>query len=331
MSTSSNLPPTDNEVGSHNEQHSTDANLSFGSDNKAGLGRNQKEPELHAQYAESPNEAVTNAIGAMVAGGVGALVDVWEGTEDDRRWVTEQIGGALRSIGQYSQDRVKELQVFISEKSLERKEPGRPTAEGTDGEFEPPKKGATTGKVEGGKLSGKEGWIDKDGKIWVPTNGKDAHGGEHWDVMNKNGTGHYNVYPGGHIRANIDGDVNINPAVAALHDSIKEKVPQMLSQNGIQTTPEQRDNTIAKVFADVRATSPNQTDIGEMYLVNGKNGQNIITERPNPTEFSPYTPTGLDKAMNTPARDSYQTAHSVPPPNSEVAEQKQTTGTRTLS
>ena len=48
--------------------------------------------------------------------------------------------------------------------------------------------------------TGQYGWPDKDGKIWVPTGpGPRAHGGPHWDVVDKKGK-HDNVLPGGKIR-----------------------------------------------------------------------------------------------------------------------------------
>lgn len=74
------------------------------------------------------------------------------------------------------------------------KAPGRPGAETG---FQDPKGGPRWGRTDGGDW----GWEDADGKIWVPSgSGSDAHGGPHWDVQNKDGTGHRNVYPGGHER-----------------------------------------------------------------------------------------------------------------------------------
>lgn len=155
-------------------------------------------------YGDSPGgflfdrgiEAVLFVAGASLAG----IVALWDSTAEDRAKVTEWIGQGLSNIGQYTQDNVEAVQNFLSEKSLEGKEPGRPTAENTNGEFEPPSRGNTTGRVQGGPMSGKEGWVDDSGNIWVPTNGRAAHGGEHWDVQQRDGSGHSNVYPGGHVR-----------------------------------------------------------------------------------------------------------------------------------
>ena len=41
--------------------------------------------------------------------------------------------------------------------------------------------------------------IDKKGSYWIPAGGSRAHGGEHWDVVDKAGN-HVNVVPGGRIR-----------------------------------------------------------------------------------------------------------------------------------
>lgn len=41
------------------------------------------------------------------------------------------------------------------------------------------------------------GWKAGNGEVWVPTGGKAAHGGEHWDVQNPRNGKHRNVYPGG--------------------------------------------------------------------------------------------------------------------------------------
>jgi RHS repeat-associated protein len=84
------------------------------------------------------------------------------------------------------------------------KAPGKPSAE--DG-FADPKDGEKYGKATAGPRAGKGGFIDKDGKIWIPTGqGNMAHGrggglrGAHWDVQNPDGSGHINVYPGGRTR-----------------------------------------------------------------------------------------------------------------------------------
>ena len=47
----------------------------------------------------------------------------------------------------------------------------------------------------------KNGWVDKNGNVWVPvpTGSPQAHGGGHWDVQSPKG-GYSNVYPGGKAR-----------------------------------------------------------------------------------------------------------------------------------
>jgi RHS repeat-associated protein len=84
------------------------------------------------------------------------------------------------------------------------KAPGKP---GMDEGFNDPDTGEEWGKVEKGPMAGKSGWVDADDKIWVPTGqGSAAHGrggglaGAHWDVQDRQGRGHVNVYPGGHRR-----------------------------------------------------------------------------------------------------------------------------------
>ncbi|WP_264940506.1 RHS repeat-associated core domain-containing protein [Sphingomonas caeni] len=78
------------------------------------------------------------------------------------------------------------------------KAPGKP---GEDEGFSDPPNGADWGTVEEGPSRGKSGWVDADGNIWVPTgSGGRAHGGPHWDVQDRKGRGHVNVYPGGHRR-----------------------------------------------------------------------------------------------------------------------------------
>jgi len=82
--------------------------------------------------------------------------------------------------------------------------PGRPGV--TDG-YKEPKKGPRNadkdGRVRNPNGSGK-GWPDDNGDVWVPTGGKAAHGGEHWDVQTPGRGGrrgnHRNVYPGGWVR-----------------------------------------------------------------------------------------------------------------------------------
>lgn len=74
--------------------------------------------------------------------------------------------------------------------------PGMPTE--NDG-FIPPKN--WDGKKIRHQGTGKVGWADKDGNVWVPTGpGALAHGGPHWDVQSANGKGYRNVYPGGKVR-----------------------------------------------------------------------------------------------------------------------------------
>ena len=39
-----------------------------------------------------------------------------------------------------------------------------------------------------GKGGGKNGWLDSDGNVWVPTgHGDISHGGPHWDKQKPNG------------------------------------------------------------------------------------------------------------------------------------------------
>lgn len=51
----------------------------------------------------------------------------------------------------------------------------------------------------GKNQSGKRGWVDKNGNIWVPVpdGSPQAHGGGHWDVQRPDGKGYTNKYPGG--------------------------------------------------------------------------------------------------------------------------------------
>jgi hypothetical protein len=84
-------------------------------------------------------------------------------------------------------------------KSGEAQAPGKPTKE--DG-YVPPKR--WDGKKMRHQKTGKTGWPDEDGNVWVPTGpGSAAHGGPHWDVQfpkTKNGRDYKNVYPGGKVR-----------------------------------------------------------------------------------------------------------------------------------
>ncbi|MDE1153152.1 MAG: hypothetical protein PW788_11505 [Micavibrio sp.] len=84
------------------------------------------------------------------------------------------------------------------------KAPGKPCKE--DG-FQDPKGGEQWGQDP---ESGKWGWVDDKGKVWVPTGQAGtpgsgttgpAHGKPHWDVLDPTGkTPAYNVHPGGRIR-----------------------------------------------------------------------------------------------------------------------------------
>uniref|UniRef100_UPI004056F44A RHS repeat domain-containing protein n=1 Tax=Acetatifactor sp. TaxID=1872090 RepID=UPI004056F44A len=56
--------------------------------------------------------------------------------------------------------------------------------------YVPPKGGPKKGKTK----SGKTGWVDKNGNIWVPD--PSNHGGDHWDVEGKEG--YINVGRNGH-------------------------------------------------------------------------------------------------------------------------------------
>lgn len=78
------------------------------------------------------------------------------------------------------------------------KAPGKPGAE--EG-FREPKKGPQWGTVAKGPRARAGGWVDNKGRLWVPTGPGDlAHGDPHWDVQWPDGSGHRNIYPGGHER-----------------------------------------------------------------------------------------------------------------------------------
>lgn len=80
---------------------------------------------------------------------------------------------------------------------LAAKAPGLPQR-ARDG-FIPPK------KWEGEKVKSRKGihgYPDEAGRVWIPA-GKDAHGGEHWDVQLPGG-GYVNICPGGHERGKAD-------------------------------------------------------------------------------------------------------------------------------
>ena len=50
-------------------------------------------------------------------------------------------------------------------------------------------------RVEHGPYSGRTGWVDRSGDIWVPSRAGESHGGPHWDVQINGGRGgHQNVY-----------------------------------------------------------------------------------------------------------------------------------------
>ncbi len=49
--------------------------------------------------------------------------------------------------------------------------------------------------------TGRVGYPDKDGNVWVPTGpGGDAHGGSHWDVHYRKSKRYDNVFPGGKVK-----------------------------------------------------------------------------------------------------------------------------------
>jgi len=83
-------------------------------------------------------------------------------------------------------------------KKKNEKAPGRPTEK--DG-FKAPK-GKTREKIQKVKhqKTNQWGYIDAYGNIWVPTGeGPLAHGGPHWDVINRAGYRIMNIVPGGKI------------------------------------------------------------------------------------------------------------------------------------
>ena len=74
------------------------------------------------------------------------------------------------------------------------KAPGKP---GEKEGFKDPRTGPKWGKAP----NGKNGWVDSQGNVWVPTGqGALAHGGPHWDVQNADGTFGGSKYPGGFSR-----------------------------------------------------------------------------------------------------------------------------------
>lgn len=89
---------------------------------------------------------------------------------------------------------------FILEEG-EAQAPGKPTEK--DGYIPPKKWDGKKVKVQTGKLKGKYGYPDINGRIWVPTGSEkypSAHGGSHWDVQYPDGKTYDNIYPGGKVR-----------------------------------------------------------------------------------------------------------------------------------
>jgi len=62
--------------------------------------------------------------------------------------------------------------------------------------YVPPKTGARRVTVQSGPLTGRKGWLDKKGNIWVPSDPLSSHIGPHWDVQLKGG-GYANIPPRG--------------------------------------------------------------------------------------------------------------------------------------
>ena len=286
-----------------------------------------EKPQKVASNFDSPGDfLLQKGVETVIwAGGLaaGAAYAAWEGTAEQRKQVTDAITNGLHKLGQYSQERVEEIQNFLSEKSLEKKLPGRPTAENTGGVFEAPKKGATTGKVEGGPMSGKEGWVDKNGDIWVPTNGKDAHGGEHYDVQDRKGRDHRNVYPGGHIRSDIDGVDRVDPVVVALQRDVEPKTRALLQENGIAASDEQVRNLSAKMVEDMRTAGVK--DAGNLQFTEGTQGKFLVATAQGAGEFSPRATTPLETGMNTPAQQSLANASRVETQDPQVVAQQSPT------
>lgn len=81
---------------------------------------------------------------------------------------------------------------------LHPRQPYRPLrTEDLPARFHPPKnwKGEMV-PVEHGPYSGRRGYLDSYGNIWVPTRPGESHGGPHFDVQLDGGRGgHINVYP----------------------------------------------------------------------------------------------------------------------------------------
>ena len=82
----------------------------------------------------------------------------------------------------------------VANKYYADKAPGKP---GINDGYVPPKKG--NGRKVKHEDSGQYGWLDDQGRIWIPT-GPKGHGGPHWDRQYPNG-GYDNVLPGGKVRS----------------------------------------------------------------------------------------------------------------------------------
>ena len=74
-------------------------------------------------------------------------------------------------------------------------------------DFKPPKGGNKKKKSS----SGKSGWLDADGNVWVWTPG--MHGGEGWTIHHPDG-GHGHAYPGGGSRYHCSGNQYAGSAVS---------------------------------------------------------------------------------------------------------------------
>ena len=80
--------------------------------------------------------------------------------------------------------------------------------------YQPPKNGPVKEKVPKGSYKNQWGWKDKSGRYWVPD--KSDHGGEHWDVVSKDGNSHENIYRDGHKRGDNDDHFNGSSGGSAL-------------------------------------------------------------------------------------------------------------------
>ena len=142
------------------------------------------------KYSDYKGNSLTLAIAAGTLGellfGVSVTAVVTKMIYD----IATDIVGLLRSNGESEN---KESKPSEKEGNVTSKDP--PTE--ADG-YHPPKGGPKTGKTK----SGEKGWVDDKGNIWVPapTGSHKAHGGGHWDVNRKDGSGYINIYPGGNMR-----------------------------------------------------------------------------------------------------------------------------------